>query len=64
MNILNYTREQIQQLVRDGVAPVQSVRDWDIANQRAKGEKICNISHDNNVSRWQVRKILNKLGGN
>ena len=63
MNILKYTRQEIQQLVSDGIAPVQAVRDWDIAKAKADGDKIQNIAYDNNLHRTQVHRILNKMEG-
>jgi DNA invertase Pin-like site-specific DNA recombinase len=63
MNILKYTREQIQQLIKDGIAPVQALRDWDIAMAKKNGETTQNIAYDTNLSRQGVYKVLNKLSG-
>lgn len=63
MNILKYSREQVQQLVRDGVAPVEAVRDWDIATARNEGKSIDDISFENRLSRRQVFRVVNKLQG-
>jgi DNA-binding NarL/FixJ family response regulator len=63
MTILNYTREQVQQFVKDGICEVQAVRDWDIAFAKRNGEKNQNIAYDNKISRRQVHNILNKLQG-
>jgi hypothetical protein len=63
MTILNYTREQVQQFVKDGICEVQAVRDWDIAFAKRNNEKIKNIAYDNEVTPRQVHNILNKLRG-
>jgi Mor family transcriptional regulator len=63
MNILNYTREQIQQFIKDGICPVQTLRDWEIAHAKKQGEKVQNIAYDSNLSRSQVTRILNKYSG-
>jgi hypothetical protein len=63
MNILKYTREQVQQFVKDGIAPVQAVRDWDIAKAKQDGTSVTHIAYDNNVSRKQAHEILRKLQG-
>lgn len=63
MNILKYTREQIQQFIRDGLCDVQTLRDWEIAKAAQDGERITNIAYDVNLSRQGVHKVLNKLKG-
>lgn len=63
MNILKYTREQLQQLVRDGVADVEVVRNWEIAEAKRRGERVQNIASDHNISRRGVYKILDKISG-
>ena len=63
MNILKYTREQIQQYIKDGICEVQALRDWEIAKARSEGEKVVNIAYDTNMSRRGVHKVLNKLRG-
>jgi hypothetical protein len=63
MNILKYSREQIQQLIKDGVAPVQALRDWDIATAKTTGGSIDDIAFDNRLSRRQVFRVVNKLQG-
>jgi hypothetical protein len=63
MNILKYTREQLQQFVRDGVADVEVVRNWEIAEAKKRGERVQNIAYDQNLHRSQVKRILDKLEG-
>jgi Mor family transcriptional regulator len=63
MNLLKYTREQVQEFVKDGIWPVQAVRDWDIAKARTDGETVKNIAYDHNLTRQGVYKIVRKLSG-
>lgn len=60
MNITNYSREQIKQFVKDGICPVQALRDYEILCQIQNGEKITNVAIDNNLHRNQVHRIRNK----
>lgn len=60
MNITDYTREQIKQFVKDGICPVQTLRDYEVLCQLQNGEKIINVAMDNNICRDQVRRIRNK----
>lgn len=60
MRITDYSREQIKQLVNDGICPVQALRDYDVLRQIQNGEKITNVAYDNNLSRMGVYKIKNK----
>lgn len=60
MNILNYSREQIRQFVKDGICPVETLRDYDVIKAIHNGEKIINTAYDNNLSRQQVSRIRNK----
>lgn len=63
MNILKYSREEIRELIRDGICDVQCLRDWEIAHAKQSGERIQNIAYDHNLSRMGVYKVLNKLNG-
>lgn len=58
--ITDYSREEIQKLVRDGVAPVQALRDYDIVKAVMQGKKMDDITYDNRISREQVWRIKNK----
>jgi hypothetical protein len=60
MNITNYSREQIQQFVQDGIAPVQALRDYDLLKQIQNGEKITYAAMDNNICRQQAWRIKKK----
>jgi hypothetical protein len=60
MNITNYSREQIQQFVKDGICDVQALRDYDLLKQIQSGEKITHVAYDHNLSRAGVYKIKNK----
>ena len=60
MKITEYTRDQIKQLVQDGICPVQTLRDYEVLCQLQNGEKITNVAMDNNLCRDQVRRIRNK----
>lgn len=60
MKITEYSRDQIQQFVRDGICPVQTLRDYDLLRQIENGEKITNVAYDHNLSRRGVQKIRNK----
>ncbi len=60
MKITEYTKEQIQQLVKDGVCPVQALRDYEVLCQIQNGEKIANVAMDNNLCRAQVYNIKKK----
>lgn len=65
MNITDYTREQIKQFVKDGICPVQTLRDYEVLCQLQNGEKITNVAMDNNISRkhaWALRaKYMGKI---
>jgi AraC-like DNA-binding protein len=63
MSILNYSREHIQQLIRDGIAPVQALRDYDIAKAKMEGKKMDDIAFDNGLSRRQTYRVINKQQG-
>lgn len=60
MKITEYSREQIKQFVRDGICPVQTLRDYEVLCQIQNGEKITNVAMDNNMHRNSVRNIKNK----
>lgn len=60
MNLLSYSREQIQQFVKDGICEVQTLRDYDLLKQVEAGERITNVAYDHNLSRAGVYKIKNK----
>lgn len=60
MKITDYSREQIQQFIKDGICPVQALRDYDILKAITSGEKIVNVAIDNNLCRDQVRRIRDK----
>lgn len=60
MNITNYTRDQIKQFVKDGICPVQALRDYEILCQIQNGEKISSVALDHNLSRAGLYKIKNK----
>jgi len=59
-NLLKYNRDQIQQFVRDGICPVETLRDYDIVKALAQGEKVQNVAFDNRLSREQVWRVKNK----
>lgn len=59
MNITNYSREQIKQFVKDGICPVQALRDYEVLCQIQNGEKMTNVAMDNNISRvhaWRLKE--------
>lgn len=60
MKITEYSRDQIKQLVKDGVCPVQALRDYDMLKQIENGEKITYAAMDANLSRMQAHRIRNK----
>lgn len=59
MTLTDYTEEQIKQLVKDGICPVEALRDYEVLKQVKNGEKINIVAKDNNISRvsvWKIRK--------
>jgi Mor family transcriptional regulator len=60
--ITNYRREDIQKFVKDGIAPMQVLRDYDIVKAKMEGKKIDDIMFENKISRPQVFRVLNKYG--
>ncbi len=40
MNILKYTKEQIQQYIKDGLCDVQTLRDWEIAKAKEREQEL------------------------
>jgi hypothetical protein len=65
MRITDYSREQIQQFVRDGICTFQTLRDYDLLKQIQNGEKITHAAMDNNISReqaWRIRKKYTPRG--
>jgi hypothetical protein len=60
MNLLDYSRDQIKQFVKDGICPVQALRDYDVLKQIATGDRITNVALDHNLTRQSVYDIKNK----
>jgi hypothetical protein len=58
--ITKYRREQIQQFVKDGICPLQTLRDYDVVMAAMSGKKVDDIAFDNRVSRAQVYNIKKK----
>ncbi len=60
MNLTDYSRSDIEKFVRDGIAPVEALRDYDALTALAKGEKVKNVAMDSEISRMQVWRIRKK----
>lgn len=60
MSLLKYSREQIQQLVRDGVCPLETLNHYDVVKALNSGGKPQDIAFDNNLSRQHIYKIRSK----
>lgn len=60
MRLTDYSRDQIQQFIKDGICEVQALRDYEILKQIENREKITHIALDHNISRRQVHNIRNK----
>jgi Mor family transcriptional regulator len=58
--ITDYSREQIQKIVNDGIAPVQALRDYDVIKAKMEGKNAEHIAEDNRISRAQVYNVINK----
>jgi Mor family transcriptional regulator len=62
--IASYSREDIQQFVKDGICPVQVLRDYDVVKAAIEGKHILDIAVENRVSRAQAYNIINKYKRN
>jgi hypothetical protein len=60
MRLTDYSEEEIKKLVRDGICPVQALRDYEVLKQLSRGDKIVHVAMDNNLSRMQVFRIRKK----
>lgn len=60
MNIKKYTREQIKELVNDGICPLETLNHYDVIKALSAGEKIQDIAFNNNLSRQHIYKIKDK----
>lgn len=60
MKITEYSRDQIQQLVKDGLCPLQTLRDYDALKQLENGDKITHVAMDHNLTRMGLFKIRKK----
>jgi len=60
MKITEYKREDIQQLVKDGICPFQTLRDYDLLKQLENGDKITATAYDHNISRQHANRLRKK----
>lgn len=60
MRLTDYSEEQIKQFVRDGICPVQALRDYKVLKQIQRGDRITNIAYDHNIERKTVYNIKEK----
>jgi hypothetical protein len=58
--IARYKREEIKQFIKDGICPVQTLRDYDIIMSSIAGKKMDDITFENRISREQVWRIKQK----
>ncbi len=58
--ITDYSREEIQKLVQDGIAPTQALRDYDVVKAKMQGKNAEHIAEDNRISRAQVYNVIKK----
>lgn len=60
--ITNYSREEIQRLVNNGVASPKALRDYDIVKAKMEGKKIDDIMFETKACRTQIFYTLKKYG--
>lgn len=60
MNITNYSREQIQQFIKDGICSVDTLRHYEVLKELEKVGNVTHVATDNNLSRSTVIRIRNK----
>lgn len=58
MNLLSYSREQIQQFVKDGICKEKALRDYDVLKAIDTGKKINAVADETDISDRQVYRIL------
>jgi hypothetical protein len=60
--LLKYSREQIQQFIKDGVSSPKALRDYDIVKAKMAGKKIDDIMFETNACRTQIFDTLKRYG--